>query len=85
MKKVGDNWCKCVKIAMILKEINTEDLAQGLGYTRHFIAGIINGYRNSPIARKRICKYLEVNEEVSREALEVIREALEKDCKEKSM
>ncbi len=85
MKKVGDNWCKCVKIAMILKEMNTEDLAQDLGYTRHFIAGIINGYRNSPIARKRICRHLEVNEEVSCETLEAIQQALEENCKEKSM
>lgn len=43
MKKILSPWSKAVKKAMIDNDMDTNDLAQRLEYTRQYTSNIING------------------------------------------
>lgn len=60
MKKVLPDWCKEVKKALIDKDMNINDLANELKYSREYISIVINGRLNSPEMQKQICDYLGV-------------------------
>lgn len=63
MKKVLPGWCKEVKKALIDKDMNINDLANELKYSREYISIVINGRLNSPEMQKQICDYLGVASE----------------------
>lgn len=83
MKKIiTDDWCKCANIAMLLNNKDTADIAEDLGYTRQFVAGIVSGSRKSPAAKIRISNYLGIRADPDRKVLKSIKNILNK---EKSM
>lgn len=53
MNKILSPWSKKVKKAMIDRDMDTNDLARMLGYTRQYTSSIINGvvYYEEPVVR----------------------------------
>lgn len=53
-------WCKEVQKSMIDMDMSTAELAEQAGYSRQFVAGVINGRNQSPAAVKRISQIVNV-------------------------
>ncbi len=58
MKKKLSKWCKSVKIEMVKKDLEVQDLAAALGMNRSYVSSIINGRVYSVPAVKKISDYL---------------------------
>lgn len=58
MKKKLSKWCKNVKIEMVKKDLEVQDLAAALGMNRSYVSSIINGRVYSVPAVKKISDYL---------------------------
>lgn len=58
MKKKLSKWCKSVKIEMVKKDLEVQDLAATLGMNRSYVSSIINGRVYSVPAVKKISDYL---------------------------
>lgn len=58
MKKKLSKWCKNVKIEMVKKDLEVQDLAAAIGMNRSYVSSIINGRVYSVPAVKKISDYL---------------------------
>ena len=58
MKKKLSKWCKNVKIEMVKKDLEVQDLAAALGMNRSYVSSIVNGRVHSVPAVKKISDYL---------------------------
>lgn len=63
MKKSLPGWCKEAKKALIDRDMNINELANELNYSREYVSVVINGKYNSPEMKKQICDYLGVASE----------------------
>ena len=62
MQKKLSPWCKKAKIAMILKDISVNDLAEELGCSRCYLSSTLNGNKTSVEIRKRVSDYLDISD-----------------------
>lgn len=60
-------WCRRVKHAMIDKGMGTKELGEALGYTRQYVAAIVNGRVYVETAVKRISDFLCIDSEYDAE------------------
>lgn len=67
MKRIYSNWSKLVKIAMLEKDMDTNDLAEKFHWTRQYTSAIINGrvYYKEPVESISVFLGIEVPAEGS--------------------
>lgn len=60
MKKQLSNWSKTVKKAMIDQDLDTNDLAHKLNWSRQYVSSIINGRTYQREAVVRISQFFDI-------------------------
>lgn len=57
------SWCQRVQIEMLKRKMTTVELAKIVGYSRPYVANIVNGHVFSETANKKISDVLNVEYE----------------------
>lgn len=60
MKRVLSPWSKRVKKALIDENMNIQELADGVGFTREYVSSVVNGRVISDAARSVISDFLNI-------------------------